>query len=87
MNLFKEKLQKSMHPNLTTKELADLMVLAALETEYGQTFNLNPGFASMISTLGNSILNNPELRRQALAITNLYLRNNYENQESIGQRA
>ncbi|OGC21220.1 hypothetical protein A2291_03175 [candidate division WOR-1 bacterium RIFOXYB2_FULL_42_35] len=84
LNLFKEKLTRTMHPNLTAKELADLMVNAVLETEYGQTFSLSPGYAGMISTLGNSILNNPELRRQALAITNIYLRNNYGNQENIG---
>lgn len=65
---FKHKLEQTLHANLTAKELAERIVLATLETEYGRGFTLTPGFAKMVNTLADSIVANPELRRQALAV-------------------
>ena len=65
---FKNKLEQTLHANLTAKELAERIVLAALESEYGRGFTLTPGFAKMVDTLADSIVANPELRRQALAV-------------------
>lgn len=65
---FKDKLEQTLQANLTAKELAGRIVLAALESEYGRGFTLSPGFAKMVDTLADSIVANPELRRQALAV-------------------
>ncbi len=83
LDIFKEKLKNSITANLTAKELAERIVLAALETEYGRTFalrrkkddagfTLSAGFAKMVNTLADSIVANPELRRQALSIASIY---------------
>jgi len=88
LDAFKAKLAKNLTANLTAKELAECMVFAALESEYGRNFTLTPGFAKMVNTLADSIVTNPELRRQALAIASFYLSNQErDNQKDITQVA
>ncbi|MFC1511157.1 hypothetical protein ACFL5U_02065 [Candidatus Margulisiibacteriota bacterium] len=89
MNLesFEEKLEIVIDHNLTAKELAERIVVAALESEFGKNFTLSRGFARMASTLAESIVTNPELRRQALAIASTYLKRNRGNQKNISQNA
>jgi hypothetical protein len=84
---FKDKLEENIHSNLTAKELAERIVLAALECEYGKNFTLTPGFAKMVNTLADSIVTNPDLRRQALAIASHYINKNRGNQKSITKSA
>jgi hypothetical protein len=70
---FESRLGEAINPALTAKELAERIVVAALECEYGRNFTLSPGFAKMVNTLADSIVANPELRRQALAVASYYL--------------
>ena len=80
---FEEKLENLVDPSLSAKELAERIVTAALESEYGKTFTLTPGFAKMVNTLADSIVTNPELRRQALAIASTYIQKNRGNKKDI----
>ena len=73
---FEEKLEKSIESNLTAKELAERIVIAALESEFGKSFTLSRGFDKMVNTLADSIVTNPELRRQALAVASTYIKKN-----------
>jgi hypothetical protein len=72
LDLFKEKLEQIIDPNLPAKELASRIVAAVLESEFGRSFTLTPGFAKMIDTLADSIVTNPDLRRQTLTVASLY---------------
>jgi hypothetical protein len=69
---FEQKITGNLSPGLSAKELAERFVVAALETEYGRNFTTSPGFAKMVDTLAESIVTNPELRRQTLAMASLY---------------
>ena len=80
---FTDKLGATMHPNLTAKELAERIVVAALEAEYGRNFTLSPGFAKMVNTLADSIVTNPELRRQTLAVASHYLSKSDNDKKSL----
>ncbi|MFH1347270.1 MAG: hypothetical protein ABIH22_01120 [Candidatus Margulisiibacteriota bacterium] len=80
---FKDKLERSLDSNLTAKELAERIVLAALESEYGKSFTLSAGFAKMVNTLADSIVTNPELRRQALAVASFYVKKNSGNKKDL----
>ncbi len=82
-NQFKDKLSATINPNLPAKELAEKIVLAVLECEYGKNFTLTPGFAKMVNTLAKSIVTNPELRRQVLSLASVYFDKNNERQKSI----
>lgn len=85
LEAFEEKLKENINPNLTAKELAERIVAAALETEFGRSFTLTPGFAKMVDTLANSIVTDPELRRQALAVASGFTPKNDERQKSISK--
>ncbi|NQT29520.1 MAG: hypothetical protein HQ596_03000 [Candidatus Saganbacteria bacterium] len=80
---FNQKLEEKINPNLSAKELAERIVVAALETEYGKSFTLSAGFAKMVNTLADSIVANPELRRQALAIASRYINKNCGNKTTL----
>lgn len=82
---FEEKLEKALDPNLTAKELAERIVTAALESEFGKSFTMSRGFAKMVNTLADSIVTNPELRRQALAVASAYIKKNRGNKKDITQ--
>ena len=73
---FEEKLEKLIDSNLTAKELAERIVIAALESEFGKSFTLTAGFDKMVNTLANSIVTNPDLRRQTLAVASTYIKKN-----------
>jgi hypothetical protein len=83
LDSFEEKLEKALSPDLPAKELAERIVVAVLETEYGKSFTLSKGFAKMVNTLADSIVTNPDLRRQALAVASQYVKKNDERQKSI----
>lgn len=74
INTFEEKLKDSIDANLPAKELAKRIVVAVLESEYGKTFTLTSGFAKMVNTLADSIVTNPDLRRQTLAVASAYIK-------------
>ena len=85
LDTFEEKLGSTLDPNLTAKELAERIVTAALESEFGKSFTISRGFAKMVSTLADSIVTNPELRRQALAVASVYIKRNRGNKKNITQ--
>lgn len=74
-----------MDPNLTAKELAERIVIAALESEFGKSFTLTAGFAKMVNTLADSIVTNPDLRRQTLAVASTYIKKNRGNKKDIAK--
>lgn len=86
LDSFEQKLQNTISPNLTAKELVERIVVAALEAEFGRSFTITAGFAKMVDTLANSIVTNPELRRQALAVASTYNKKNYDRQKNIPKR-
>ncbi|MDD5382900.1 MAG: hypothetical protein PHH60_04515 [Candidatus Margulisbacteria bacterium] len=87
IDTFNEKLSTMLDANLTAKELAERIVIAALESEFGRSFTLTAGFAKMVNTLADSIVTNPDMRRQALAIASIYISKNRDNdQKNITQR-
>lgn len=85
LDLFEEKLEQIIDPNLTAKELASRIVTAALESEFGKSFTLTPGFAKMIDTLADSIVTNPDLRRQTLTVASLYTKKNHDHKKNIAK--
>ena len=85
--IFEDKLAERLGPDLSAKQLAEMMVVSALEAEYGKSFTLSRGFAKMVSALADVIVTNPELRRQALAVASVYARKNRDNhQKDLGKR-
>ena len=86
--IFKEKIEKNVGSNLSAKELAERIVAAALEAEYGRSFTMSPGFAKMVSVLAEVIVTNPDLRRQALAVASESINKNRDiDQKNIRKRA
>lgn len=81
--LFEEKISKNVHSNLSAKEMAERIVIAALETEFGRSFTLSPNFAKMVDALAEVIVTNPDLRRQALAVASTCIKKNRDHQASI----
>ena len=86
LDIFEEKLGEIIDPSLSAKELAERIVVAALESEYGRSFTLTAGFAKMVNTLADSIVTNPELRRQSLAVASIYISKNRDHQKDIAKR-
>ncbi len=85
---FEERLGTAITADLSAKELAERIVIAALESEYGRNFTSSPGFAKMVNTLADTIVTNPDLRRQALAVASHYINGNKSgDQKSIGIRS
>jgi len=70
---FEARLEEVLEPNLSAKELIEKIVRTALEVEFGHSFTTTPGFAKMVSTIAETVVTNPELRRQALAIASIYI--------------
>ncbi len=67
------RLEETLEPTLSAKELIEKIIRATLEVEFGHTFTLSKGFASMVGTIADSIITNPELRRQALRVASTYM--------------
>jgi hypothetical protein len=80
--LFEEKISSGLHPSLSAREMAERIVTAVLEAEYGRTFTMSPNFAKMVSTLADILVTNPELRRQALGIASTYIKKNRDRQKN-----
>ncbi|MFA5098328.1 MAG: hypothetical protein WC490_06875 [Candidatus Margulisiibacteriota bacterium] len=70
---FYEKLSSVIMPNLPAKELISMMVSSALEVEFGTSFTLNPNFAKMVGKIADSIMTNPDIRRQALSAASIFI--------------
>jgi|GEM_PF-1033411 len=71
--IFASRLEETLEPTLSAKELIEKIIKAALEVEFGPTFTLSKGFSDMVGTIADSIITNPDLRREALAIASKYL--------------
>lgn len=78
---FEAKITVNLNNGLSAKEMAEIMVMAALEAEYGRNFTMAPGFAKMVNTLAEVLVTNPDLRRQALAIASYYIKKSRDHQK------
>ncbi|PIS29390.1 hypothetical protein COT42_05395 [Candidatus Saganbacteria bacterium CG08_land_8_20_14_0_20_45_16] len=85
VEVFRTKLADNIHQQLTAEQLAEVIITAAMESQYGKAFTFTTGFAKMINTLAQSILTHPELRQQALTLVHTYLeqKNDYSKNRSI----
>ena len=77
---FRQKLTKAIDPYLPAKDLAACAVRVALEIEYGPAFAGGELSDKMIDTIANTIMTNPELRREMLSMVSPIL------SEKIGQQ-
>ncbi len=82
LEAFEEKIASDLHPSLSAREMAERIVTAVLEAEYGRSFTMSPNFAKMVNTLADILVTNPELRRQALGIASAYIKKNRDRQKS-----
>lgn len=80
--LFEAKMSLNLNPALSAREMAERVVLAALEAEYGKSFTTSPGFAKMVDTLAEMIVTNPDLRRQTLAMASQFIKKSRDNSTS-----
>lgn len=67
-SLFASRLEEILEPTLSAKELIEKIIRAAIEVEFGPSFTLSKGFDKMISNIADSIITNPDLRREALSV-------------------
>jgi hypothetical protein len=72
-NPFDSRLEEVISPGLTAKELVEKIVRAVLETEFGPTFTRTRGFDKMLNTIADTIVANPDLRRQSLSVASTYI--------------
>ena len=70
---FWEKLSSVIMPNLPAKDLISMIVRSALEVEFGASFTLNKNFGKMVDKIADSIMTNPETRRQALSAASIFI--------------
>lgn len=77
---FEEKITNDIQPSLSAKEMAEKLVIAVLEAEYGRAFTTSPGFARMVSTLAEIVVTNPDLRRQTLSVASALIKKKRVNQ-------
>lgn len=71
--LFRERLEKKIVPTMTAKDMAFSIVKTALEIEFGPSFTTFKGSDKMIRKIADSVMVNPQLRRQALTISTFVL--------------
>jgi len=70
---YRLRLSEQLSPNLPAKELILMLIRSALEVEFGPNFTLNKGFDKMVNKLADSVMTNPDLRRQALSVVGTIL--------------
>jgi hypothetical protein len=70
-DIFSMRLEDTLEPTHSAKELIERIIKAALEVEFGPSFTLSKGFDRMVSTIADSVITNPELRRQALSVASV----------------
>ena len=82
LEAFEEKISTDMNPALSARQIAEKMVIAALEAEYGKTFTLSKNFVKIVDALSEILVTNPELRRQTLSVASNYIRRSHEHQKN-----
>jgi hypothetical protein len=70
---FAGRLSELIYTGLPAKELINRIITAALEAEFGASFTRSKGFDKMVNTIADTIVANPDLRRQSLAIASRYM--------------
>jgi hypothetical protein len=75
---FQENLEKTMSPNLSAKDMVQQIVRSALEAEFGTAFTRSKGFDKMVSTIADTIVANPDLRRESLSIASRFIERKVE---------
>ena len=70
---FFEKLSTVIMPNLPAKDLIAMIVRSALEVEFGPSFTVNKNFDKMVDKISDSIMTNPDTRRQALSAASIFI--------------
>lgn len=83
LELFEEKLNGNLTLSLSAKEMAERIVIAVLEAEYGKSFTMSRGFAKMVNTLAEALVTNPDLRQQALSVASLCIKKSRDHQKNI----
>ena len=78
VDIFHSRMLETIGPGSSAKELIEKIVRSALEVEFGSSFTLSPGFTKMVSKIADSVVTNPELRRQALSIAGTYINKKME---------
>lgn len=73
LDRFDERLKERLDPGLSAKEMVEGIVRSALEAEFGPTFAHSKGFSKMVSTIADTIVANPDLRRESLSIASRYI--------------
>ncbi len=69
IDLFRERLEKYLMSTMPARDMVFFIVKSALEIELGPNFTLMNGSDKMIRKIADSVLVNPQLRRQALSIS------------------
>jgi hypothetical protein len=70
---FQEKLKETLTSNLPAKELVSIIISGALEVEFGRSFTLSRNFDKIVRKVADTVVTNPDLRRQALAVASIFL--------------
>ena len=86
-DLFHMRLEEVLNPSLSAKELIERIIKAALEVEFGPSFTLSRGFDKMVSSIADTIITNPDLRRQALSIASIYIRKKMDTLKDQGKKS
>lgn len=86
IDIFNSRMLEQIGPGSSAKELIEKIVKSALEVEFGAAFTLNPGFNKMVSKIADSVVTNPEMRRQALAVASTYISKKIEGTKLRNER-
>lgn len=78
VDIFHNRMLEQIEPGCSAKELVERIVKSALEVEFGSAFTLNPGFTRMVSKIADSMITNPDMRRQALSVASTYINKKME---------
>jgi len=73
LDRFDERLKEKLNPGLPAKEMVEMIVRSALEAEFGPTFAHSKGFDKMVGAIADTIVANPDLRRESLSIASSYI--------------
>lgn len=73
LSRFRDLLEQTIVPHLSARDLVTIIISGALEVEFGKSFTLNPGFDKMVKKIADSLMVDPNLRRQALQVVSQVL--------------
>ncbi len=74
LEAFEKKLSSCIFTTDLLKEAVEKMVSSALESEFGSAISKGKHYRNMLGTISCGILQDPELRRQALIVIDRFAR-------------